>query len=92
MGICIIVSKIASYKSIPNASYKDESFIGVQISYSGIGYASIDSMHSLVFGSQITGPGFYETLGLPLLGLSPIPGSLAHLFSTPFNSYIFSMK
>ncbi len=71
------------------ASYKDESFIGVQISYSGIGYASIDSMHSLVFGSQITGPGFYETLGLPLLGLSPIPGSLAHLFSTPFNSYIF---
>ncbi|WMT50974.1 MAG: site-2 protease family protein [Ferroplasma sp.] len=72
-----------------SAAYKDESFIGVQISYSGIGYASIDSMHSLVFGAQIAGPEFYETLGLPILGLSPIPGSLAHLFSTPFNSYIF---
>ena len=31
-----------------------ESFIGVQIDYSGIGYASIDSMHSLVFGGQIS--------------------------------------
>ena len=72
-----------------SAAYKDESFIGVEIDYSGIGYASIDSMHSLVFGGLIAGPEFYETLGLPILGLSPIPGSLAHLFSTPFNSYVF---
>lgn len=71
------------------AAYKDESFIGVQIDYSGIGYASIDSMHSLVFGGDLAGPEFYETLGLPILGLSPIPTSLAHLFSSPFNSYIF---
>ncbi|WP_337860738.1 site-2 protease family protein [Ferroplasma sp.] len=71
------------------AVYKSESFIGVEIDYSGVGYVSIDSLHSLVFGGQIAGPEFYETLGLPLLGLSPIPGSLAHLFHTPFNSYIF---
>ncbi|AGO61566.1 site-2 protease family protein [Ferroplasma acidarmanus] len=71
------------------AAYKDESFIGVQIDYSGIGYESIDSLHSLVFGGQLVGPNFYETLGLPLLGLSPIPASLSHMFSTPFNSYIF---
>ncbi len=72
-----------------SAAYKNESFIGVEIDYSGIGYASIDSMHSLVFGGLIAGPEFYETLGLPILGLSPIPESLAHLFSTPFDSYIF---
>ncbi len=71
------------------AVYKSESFIGVQIDYSGIAYDSIGSMHSLVFGGQIAGPEFYETLGLPLLGLSPIPASLSHMFSTPFNSYIF---
>jgi membrane-associated protease RseP (regulator of RpoE activity) len=71
------------------AIYKDESFIGVEIDYSGIGYAPINSMHSLVFGGLIAGPEFYETLGLPLLGLSPIPQSLANLFHTPFNSYIF---
>jgi membrane-associated protease RseP (regulator of RpoE activity) len=75
--------------SANNAAYKSESFIGVQIDYSGIGYEPMASMHSLIFGGQIAGPGFYETLGLPLLGLSPIPGSLAHLFSTPFNSYAF---
>ncbi len=69
--------------------YKNESFIGVGITYSGIGYESIDYMHSLEFGGLLAGPGFYDTLGLPILGLSPIPTTLSNLFSSPFNSYIF---
>ncbi len=69
--------------------YKNESFIGVGITYSGIGYESINYMHSLEFGGLLAGPGFYDTLGLPILGLSPIPTTLSNLFSAPFNSYIF---
>ncbi|MEM0139310.1 MAG: site-2 protease family protein [Ferroplasma sp.] len=71
------------------AIYKNESFIGVGISYSGIDYESIYQMHKLVFGGLILGPEFYDTIGLPILGLSPIPVSLAALFSAPFDPYIF---
>ncbi len=79
-------------KNAPTANknaYKSESFIGVGITYSGIGYEPISYMHSLVFGGLLAGSGFYETLGLPILGLSPIPTALSGLFATPFNSYIF---
>lgn len=75
--------------SANKAVYKNESFIGVGIDYSGIEYAPIGSLHTLVFGGSILGPEFYDTIGLPILGLSPIPTALTHLFSSPFDPYIF---
>ncbi len=70
-------------------AYKNQSFIGVEITYAGIGYEPINYIHKLVFGGYIFGSGFFDEIGLPLLGLSPIPASMTHLFKSPFNPYIF---
>ncbi len=69
--------------------YKNESFIGVGITYSGLDYIPLKEMRGLIFGSALFGPQFFDVLGLPVLGLSPVPYNLAHLFSTPFNNYIY---
>ncbi len=79
-------------KEDPSANkniYKNESFIGVGVTYSGLGYIPINEMHREVFGAALFGPGFFETLGLPILGLSPIPLTMTHLFKSPFNPFIF---
>ncbi|AAT43391.1 site-2 protease family protein [Picrophilus oshimae] len=70
-------------------AYKNQSFIGVEIGYSGLGYEPINYIHKLVFGGYLFGPGFFDEIGLPLLGLSPIPASMTHLFKSPFDPYIF---
>ncbi len=79
-------------KADPTANkniYKNESFIGVGITYSGLGYIPIKDIHKEVFGASLFGPGFFATLGLPVLGLSPIPLTLTHLFKSPFDPVIF---
>ena len=76
-----------------SVSYKNQSFIGVEISYLGISSLPINEIRSEVLGtSMITSPwyGTLSTISLPFSGLSPIPGKLASLFSTPFNPFIFS--
>ncbi|MCL5802479.1 MAG: site-2 protease family protein [Thermoplasmataceae archaeon] len=73
-------------------SYKNQSFIGVEISYLGISLIPINDIRSEVLGTSMLTSPWYGTLGtiaLPFSGLSPIPGKLASLFSTPFNPFIF---
>ncbi len=83
----------AKYDPTANsASYKDQSFIGVEISYLGVSSLPINEIRSEVLGtSMLTSPwyGTLSTIALPFSGLSPIPGKLASLFSTPFDPFIF---
>ncbi|MEM0157926.1 MAG: site-2 protease family protein [Thermoplasmataceae archaeon] len=78
--------------SANSPSYKDESFIGVTLTYAGISGLSMDALSQILSGSVIfSSPwqGFLSFISLPLLFLSPIPSSTAALFSTPFSPIIF---
>ncbi|MHB1621805.1 MAG: site-2 protease family protein [Cuniculiplasma sp.] len=71
---------------------KNESFIGVGITYSGLGLTTMGYFKSLVFGSSAysAGPqGALETIALPFNGLSPVPSGFAHLFTVPLGYTVF---
>lgn len=73
-------------------AYRNYSFIGISTSYFGISGITLSGMQSLLSGKEVfTSPwtGMLEYISLPFAYLSPIPSSMAALFSTPFNSYIF---
>lgn len=86
-------SYYAQYDPSANSvSYKNQSFIGVEISYLGISSVPINEIRSEVLGTtMLTSPwyGTLSTIALPFSGLSPIPGKLASLFTTPFDPFIF---
>ncbi|MHB8360821.1 MAG: site-2 protease family protein, partial [Thermoplasmataceae archaeon] len=90
------VSEYSYYNSVdPSAatsSMKNVAFVGIEIIYSGMSLNSLSALKNLVSGSltyQIPWYGFLETLSLPFSGLSPIPASLAHMYSTPFSGTVF---
>lgn len=71
---------------------KNQSFIGVGITYSGMELVSISSLKTIVFaGTAYSGSfrGVIETIALPFGGYSPIPSSLAHLFTVPMGQTVF---
>ena len=89
-------SKYAYYaKYDPSAnsnSYRNESFIGVTVDYSGLGTIPISDLSSAVTGSVILKnptSNFLSYLGLPFDGLSPVPSGVASLFHVPFSPLIF---
>ncbi|SIM72515.1 site-2 protease family protein [Cuniculiplasma divulgatum] len=78
--------------SLLTAAMKNESFIGVGITYGGLGLVSMSYYKSLVFGSSVytSGPeGAIESIALPFDGLSPVPSSFAHLYSVPLGYEVF---
>ncbi|EQD80935.1 membrane metalloprotease, partial [mine drainage metagenome] len=90
------VSEYSYYNSVdPSAAtspMKNVAFVGIEIIYSGMSLNSLSALKNLVSGSltyQIPWYGFLETLSLPFSGLSPIPASLAHMYSTPFSGTVF---
>ncbi len=71
---------------------KSESFLGVSIVYAGMELVSISSLKSVVFADTAYSGGFrgvIETIALPFGGYSPIPASLAHLFTVPMGQTVF---
>lgn len=89
----VTVSKYSYYQEyypLQNSpSYRDQSFIGVSVDYSGMLYISMSEIKSLIFGNYVFSgfpSGFIGFIVLPLEGLSPVPQSLASLFSTPLGS------
>ncbi|MCL4314213.1 MAG: site-2 protease family protein [Candidatus Thermoplasmatota archaeon] len=67
-------------------SYRNQSFLGISVDYSGLLYIPMSEAKSLVFGNYVFSgfpDGFIGFIILPLEGLSPVPQSLASLFSTP---------
>ncbi|MCL4447913.1 MAG: site-2 protease family protein [Candidatus Thermoplasmatota archaeon] len=80
------------YPLYNSPSFKNESFIGVSLDYSGIGYISISSLTTLIFGAsalQDFPNGAFTTIGLPFLGLTPVPPSIYYLYHTPIAPSIF---
>lgn len=73
-------------------AYKNQSFLGITSSYLGVGGYSMQYAQTIIFGGgAIYGgeSGAFTTLALPFVGLSPVPGSLASLFATPFYAPAF---
>ncbi len=78
--------------SANSPAYRNYSFIGISLSYFGITGITLSSLQSLLSGNEVfTNPwtGMLEYISLPFAFLSPVPTSMAALFTTPFNSYIF---
>lgn len=78
--------------SANSPSYKNESFIGISLSYFGITGLSVSDLQSLLGGKEVfSNPwnGMLAFISLPFASLSPVPSSLAALFVTPFNPLIF---
>ncbi|GGM77958.1 hypothetical protein GCM10007108_15210 [Thermogymnomonas acidicola] len=88
-----VYSYYEKYDPLANKpAYKNESFIGVEIDYAGIGYVPLADMKTEVFGTaMLSSPwdGFIEFIGLPFSGLSPVPSYLASMFSVPVNPTFF---
>lgn len=80
------------YPSEVTPAMKNQSFIGVGITYSGMELVSISSLKSIVFADTAYSGSFrgvIETIALPFGGYSPIPSSLAHLFIVPMGQTVF---
>ncbi len=73
-------------------AYQNQSFLGVVVSYLGLGGCSIECAKQTVFGADaIYGgtAGMFTTLALPFQGLSPVPAPMTLLFTTPFYAPAF---
>ncbi len=83
----------AHYDPSQNSNaYKNYSFIGVTSVYAGFGGYTLQYMQSVLSGKQVfTSPwdGMLEYIALPFGYLSPVPSSLASLYSTPFSPLLF---
>ncbi len=90
------VSKYSYYEKYDplyaESSFKNESFLGINVNYMGIGGDPVSDLKSVIFMNDFyTDPvdGFIESIGLPFYGLSPIPVPLTEMFSVPFSPVIF---
>ncbi|MGC8608345.1 MAG: site-2 protease family protein [Thermoplasmata archaeon] len=90
------VSKYSYYEKYDplyaESAYKNQSFIGVTVSYIGITGDPISDLKSVIFMNNFYSDpvdGFIESIGLPFYGLSPVPVSLADMFSVPFSPILF---
>ncbi|MCL5783199.1 MAG: site-2 protease family protein [Candidatus Thermoplasmatota archaeon] len=73
-------------------SYKNESFMGITLTYGGILGVPIEQMKSIVSGIEMfTNPwtGALVFISLPFASLYPVPSSLAGLFTVPLSPFIF---
>lgn len=81
-----------NYPTENNASYKNQSFLGVTTTYGGfLGY-NLSAMKGILSGQTVfTQPwsGGLAFISLPFLYLYPVPSSLAAMFSVPFAPTIF---
>ena len=80
------------YPSQNDPSYKNQSFLGVTLTYSGAIGSNLTSMQSLLSGKSVfTQPwsGGLAFIALPFLYLYPIPAGLASLFTVPFSAPLF---
>lgn len=80
------------YPGYNSPSYRNSSFIGVTASYLGIEGYSMQYAQTTIFGaSAIYGglSGALTTIAMPFTGLTPVPGTLASLFVTPFSAPVF---
>jgi membrane-associated protease RseP (regulator of RpoE activity) len=78
--------------ALKTSAQKNESFIGVSLTYSGLGLVSVSEYKSLIFGGTAYSGSFdgvVETIALPFDGLSPIPGGFTHLFTVPLGFSVF---
>ena len=90
------VSEYSYYEATDPSSatnaMKNMSFIGVEIVYSGMTLVSPSALKALISGStayQVPWYGFLQTISLPFSGLSPVPASLAHIYTTPIQNGLF---
>ena len=83
----------AKYDPSQNSNaYKNYSFIGITSVYSGFGGYTLTYMQSMLSGRQVFASpwsGMLQYIALPFLYLSPIPSSLASMYSTPFSPLLF---
>lgn len=83
----------AKYYSNQNSpAFKNQSFLGVGVSFMGVLGEQVGQIKSLAFAGSIFSDfpsGLFQTLALPFQGLSPISGHLAAMFSVPGPSWLF---
>lgn len=80
------------YPAENSNAYRNQSFIGVDLSYLGILGIPMSQAISTVFGgTMLTGglSGFIYAIALPFLSLSPVPANLQSLIVTPFMPGLF---
>ncbi len=80
------------YPSLNSPAYRNQSFLGVTLTYSGALGSNLSSMQSLLSGQSVfTQPwsGGLAFIALPFLYLYPIPAGLASLFTVPFSAPLF---
>ncbi len=78
-----------------NNSYKGHGFLGISSSYLGVAMMNVSLIPAIM--SNPVGPitiqnlfhGFLLFISLPFLGLAPLSGSLASLYTTPFYAPLF---
>lgn len=75
-----------------DASYKNQSFLGVTTTYGGLLGYNLTSLKALISGQSVfTNPwsGGLAFISLPFVYLYPVPSSLAALFTVPFSATLF---
>lgn len=81
-----------NYPTENNASYRNESFLGVTTAYAGLLGYNLSAMKDLLSGQTVfTQPwsGGLSFISLPFLYLYPVPSSLAAMYTVPFAPTIF---
>lgn len=80
------------YPSMNSPAYRNQSFLGVELTYMGMLGFSIGYVKKVVFGASSFSnfpSGLFQTLALPFQGLSPVPGTLASLYHVPGPSWLY---
>lgn len=80
------------YPSINNVAYKNESFLGITMSYAGVLGSNLSYMQNVISGQQVfTNPlsGGLGYIALPFVYIFPVPAGLASLFTVPFYAPLF---
>lgn len=81
-----------NYPGQNSASYRNESFLGVTLTYAGLLGSNLTSMQSVLSGKSVfTQPwsGGLAFIALPFVYLYPVPAGLASLFTVPFSATIY---
>jgi len=83
----------AKYDPSQNSNaYRNYSFLGITSVYAGFGGFTLQYMQSILSGKDVfTSPwiGMLQYISLPFGYLSPVPSSLASLYTTPFSPLVF---
>ncbi len=90
------MSKYAYYQAYDPAAnsavYKNQSFVGITISYGGMLGYNLSGLQQTLSGRSVFSNPWYGGLGfitLPFLYLYPISGGLASMFTAPFYAPVF---